>query len=109
MQSISLLCLTVTAAGAITSERFVTHTSTQAGAAANTLGVSRSDAVTGDNLPVDVHGTAIVEAGGTFSKGDALQTDASGMAIVKAAGVTVARALSDGVAGQRCEVLLIAN
>jgi len=110
MQSISILTLTALAAGAIAKHRFVTHTGLQAGAAANTLGVARTDAKLNDGLAVDVVGTAVVEAGAAIVAGAAIETDATGRAITKAAGVTVGRALqAAAAAGDFIEVLLIQN
>jgi hypothetical protein len=110
MQSISILTLSLIAAGAIAKHRFVTHAKAQAGAAANTLGVAKHDAVLNDGLTVDVIGTAIVEAGAAIADGAEIETDASGRAITKAAGVTTARALqAAAAAGDFIEVLLIQN
>lgn len=109
-QFFPLLPLSRIAAGAITAERFVTPTGTQAGAAVNTLGVARSDATTGQVLPVDVLGTAIVTAGGAIADGALIETDATGRAVTRSAGPIVARALqAAAAAGARIEVLLIPN
>lgn len=110
-QSISLLTLSVVSAGAVAAGRFVTHTGAQAGAAANTLGVTRSAvAAANETVPVDVIGTAVVESGAAIAAGAALETDASGRAVTKASGPTVARALqAASAAGEFIEVLLIPN
>ncbi|AVP97908.1 DUF2190 domain-containing protein [Ahniella affigens] len=109
-QSIPLLTLTRIAAGAILAERFVTHGSVQAGAAANTLGVARSIAATGEAFPVDVIGTTIVEAGAAFAAGVLLETNASGQAILRTAGPITGRSLQAASgAGSRVEILLIQN
>jgi len=110
MQAISIFTLSVVAAGAITKHRFVTHGNTQAGAAANTLGVARTAAAPNEGLTVDVIGTAVVEAGAAIAAGAAIETDATGRAVTKAAGVTVGRALQAATAaGDFIEVLLIQN
>lgn len=110
-QNISLLTLTLVAAGTIASNRFVTPGAAQAGADANTIGVTRSDAVVGDKIPVDVLGTAIVEAGAAVAVGATLKSDASGRAITWAtSGAKVGLALEAATAaGQFIEVLLIPN
>jgi hypothetical protein len=92
-QSYPVLTLTVAATGTIAAQRFVTKAGAQAGADGNTLGVGRTAASSGDKIPVDVLGTAVVEAGAAVSAGD-----------------TIALALeAAGAAGQFIEVLLIPN
>jgi hypothetical protein len=110
-QSISLLTLTIAAVGAIVAHRFVTPAGDQAVAGENTLGVARTAADDGDNVPVDVVGTAVVEAGAAFSKGASLKVDANGKAILWAtSGAKVAVALeAAGADGDLVEVLLIPN
>ncbi len=105
-----VLTLPIIAAGAIVADRFVSVAATQAGAAANTLGVARSNAASGAPLPVDVMGTAIVEAGAAVAQYALLETNASGQAVTRSAGPIVGRALQAATAaGQRIEVLLIPN
>lgn len=102
--------LSVTASGAVTEARFVTHAGAQAGAAANTLGVARFTAADKEAVTVDHLGTAIVETGGAIAAGGAIETDANGKAVAKAAGPAVARALqAAGGAGEFIEVTLIPN
>jgi type IV secretory pathway TrbF-like protein len=111
-QAQPLLALSLTATGIIAEYRFVSTTVTQAGAAANTLGVARMAAAVGDVIPVDTVGTAIVESGAAIAAGALVETDASGRAITKAAGPSVARVLPGQAAtalGQFIEVLLIPN
>lgn len=107
----NLLTLSVSATGTITTNRFVTPAAAQAGADANTLGVARSAAVSGDVIGVDVLGTAIVEAGAAVSAGATLKSDSSGRAITwVTSGAKVGLALSAaGAAGDLIEVLLIPN
>jgi len=109
-QSIEILSLPVVATGAITSRRFVTVAGAQAAAGGNALGVARSDAAIGEACPVDVMGTAVVEAGAAVAAGAAVEADASARAITNAAGVKLGRALeAAAAAGDFIEVLLIAN
>lgn len=108
-QSISLLALTVTATAALTAHRFVTSAGAVPSAGAAALGVSRSDAAQGDRAPVDVIGTAIVEAGEAISAGAYIAVGSNGKAAVYEDGdVCVGQALEaasgDGV---RFEMLLI--
>lgn len=107
----SLLALTVMAASAIAANRFVTPAGAQAGADANTLGASRSAAASGEKLPVDVLGTAVVEAGAAVTAGATVKSDASGRAIPWAtSGAKVGVALeAASAAGQLIEVLLVPN
>jgi hypothetical protein len=110
-QNIALLSLTVALTGTVTANRFVTPAGAQAGADANTLGVSRVAGVSGDAAPVDVLGTAVVEAGAAVSAGASLKSDSSGRAITWAtSGAKVGIALEAATAaGQMIEVLLIPN
>lgn len=111
-QSIPILTLSIVSAGAIAANRFVTPVGAQAGAAVNTLGVSRFAAdAAGARIPVDVMGTAIVEAGAAVAAGDTLKSDSAGKAITWAtSGAKVAVALQAAAAsGQLIEVLLIPN
>lgn len=109
-QSISLLTLSLVAAGAVTKDRFYGVTNQLCGAGANAYGVSRSDGVNGDCVPVDVIGTAIVEAGAPVAKDALVESDGTGRAIPNDTGVVLARALQAASgAGVRIEVLLIPN
>ena len=109
-QSIPAQTLSTKATGAVAKRRFVTATGAQAGAAANTLGVSRYDVADGEEVPVDTLGTTEVEAGGAIAAGGAVETDANGKAVAQAAGPVVARALEPAAAdGDIVEVFLIPN
>lgn len=111
-QNISLLSLTVAAAGVVAANRFVTPAGAQAGADANTLGVTRAAAAAAnDKMPVDVLGTAIVEAGAAIAANATIKSDATGRAITwVTSGARVAIALQAATqAGQMIEVLLIPN
>jgi hypothetical protein len=110
-QNISLLTLPLVLTAAIAAARFATPAGAQAGADANTLGVSRSTGAIGEKVPVDVLGTAVVEAGAAVTAGATLKSDATGRAITwVSSGAKVALALETATAaGQFIEVLLIPN
>lgn len=109
-QNIPLLTTTQTATEAITADRFAAYTGAPPAAAGNTAGVARSSAAIGEKYPVDVVGTAIVEASAAIALGAAIETLADGRAVTKSTGITVARALQAATAaGQFIEVLLIVN
>lgn len=110
-QATSLLALTVVLAGTVAANRFVTPAGIQAGADANTLGVSRSAGVSGEKITVDAIGTAVVEAGAAITAGATLETDASGRAVTWATSggkVAIALQAASG-AGAMIEVLLLPN
>jgi hypothetical protein len=111
-QNTALLTLTVAAAGVIAANRFVTPAGAQAGADANTLGAARfAAAAAGEKIPVDVLGTAVVEAGAAVAANATVKSDASGRAITwVTSGAKVGLALqAAGAAGEMIEVLLIPN
>jgi hypothetical protein len=110
-QNISLLCLSLVATTAVTTLRFVTPAGALAGADANTLGVTRSTGAIADKVPVDILGTAIVEAGAAVAAGATVKSDATGRAITwVTSGAKVGLALDAATAaGQFIEVLLIPN
>lgn len=109
--SLSLLTLTVTAAGALAANRFVTQAGAYPAAGAAAFGVTRTSAATaGDLVPVDVLGTAIAEAGAAITLDAALQLDATGRVVPLTVGSKspVARAMAAaGAAGELIEVLLV--
>lgn len=111
-QSRPVLTLTVTAAGAISANRFVTAAGAQAAADANAIGVARTAAAgAGEKIPVDVIGTASVEAGAAVTAGATVKADAQGRAIPWAtSGARIGIALEAATAaGQLIEVLLVSN
>lgn len=110
-QQISLLTLTVGLTGTVAANTFVTPAGAPAGADAVSLGVARTAGVTGEKVPVDVIGTAVVTAGAAFAPGATLKSDAAGKAITWiTAGAKVAIALQAATAaGQLVEVLLLPN
>lgn len=110
-QFVGLLPLTRTLSGTVAANRFVTPAGAQAGADANALGVSRTAGVSGDAVPVDTIGTAVIESGAAFADGATLKSDASGRGITWAtSGARLAVALQAATgAGQFVEVLLIQN
>lgn len=109
-QSIPLLALPVMATTAIAAQRFVTSVGAQAGAGANTVGVSRTAAAIGERTTTDIIGTTVVQTGAAVASGATLQSDANGKAITWASGARVAVALEAATAAdQFIEVLLIQN
>lgn len=109
-QKISLLTLSIAASAALEPERFVTVAGAYPAAAGNAFGVSTTKAAIGEQLGVDVAGTAIVTAGGAIAKNAYIDVGANGKAVTHAAGKVVAQALQAAAAdGDRIEVLLIPN
>lgn len=109
--NISLLTLTVAAAGALAACRFVTQAGAYPAAGTEAFGVSRtSAAAAGDLVPVDVLGTAIVETGAAVTLDASLQVDATGRVVPLTVGSKspVARAMDAAAgAGAFIEVLLV--
>lgn len=106
----SLFTQAILATAAITAERFVSTAAGVPAAAANALGVARSDAASGEYVPVDMAGSAIVVAGAAIAQYALVETDNAGRAVTKSAGVTLGRALQAAAgAGSRIEVFLIPN
>jgi predicted deacylase len=109
-QFIPVLTITRKATAGITAHRFVSYAGALVAAAAAALGVSRTDALAGDDFSVDVQGTAVVEAGGAIAEGAQVEADASARAVTKNAGVVLGRALQPAAAaGDFIEVLLLPN
>jgi len=110
-QNIAVLTLTIALTGTVTANRFVTPVGAQTAADGNAIGVARVSGVSGDKIPVDIDGTAIIEAGAAFAIGATLKSDASGKAITwVTSGGKLAIALEAATAaGQMIEVLLIDN
>jgi hypothetical protein len=90
-QSIGLLDLHVTSAGAITARRGVTFGGAQVAAAGGKpMGIAQHGATAaGQPVLLRVKGTAIAEAGAAVAVGDAVAMDAQGR-VVPAAALTVA-------------------
>ena len=109
--NISTLTLTVTAAAALAAARFVTQSGSYPAAGAAAFGVTRtSAAAAGDLVPVDVNGTAIVEAGAAVTFDAPLMLDSQGRVVPLTVGgkSPVARAMQAATAaGQQIEVLLV--
>lgn len=109
-QKISLLTLSIVAAGAVLADRFTTGAGVYPAAAAGARGVNQADAIAGDLMPVDVIGTTTATAGAAFAKDARLQVGVDGKVITLAAGVAVAVALEAATAdGDKVEVLLLPN
>jgi hypothetical protein len=108
--SISLLVLSVAAGGALATARGVTGAGAYPSAGAGIRGVTRtSAAASGDLVPVDCLGTALMEAGGTVTVQGPVKCDASGRAVDQGGtGTIVGYALSAAsAAGTIVEVLLV--
>lgn len=98
-QNHSLFTLSILATAVIAACRFVTNAGAHSGLAGDALGVSRSAAAIGAYAPVDVYGTAVVEAGGVVVAGALVQSDATGRAITAAATGTKSAVIAGGSAG----------
>lgn len=109
--NISTLTLTVAAAAALASARFVTQAGAYPAAGAAAFGVTRTSAAqAGDLVPVDVQGTAIVETGAAITADAALMVDAEGRVVPLTTGSKspVGRAMgAAAAAGAFIEVLLV--
>lgn len=110
-QSIPILTLTQRLTGTVAQYRFVSTTGAQVVADANALGVARTAGVSGDDVPIDVFGTSIVEAGAAIAAGATLKSDATGRGITwVTAGARLGVALQAAAgAGEFIEVILIPN
>jgi len=110
-QSIPLLTPTRRLTGTVAQHRFVSAAGAQVVADANAIGVTRVAGVSGDNVPVDMIGTTIIEAGAAFADGATLKSDSTGRGITwVTAGARLAIALQAATAaGEFIEVLLIPN
>jgi len=102
---------TVVASATVIKERFVTAAGAHPSAGGLPIGVTRSDGESGDLLPVDVLGTAIVTAGAAIAVDAAVMVSTGGKAITHDGDGdkhAVGRALSAAAAdGETIEVLLI--
>lgn len=109
--AISILCLTRTAAATLAAMRFVEADGTYPAAGGAALGVTRTDAVSGDLIPVDVLGTVPVIAGGAVAINQPVKVDAQGRVLTHdSTNVKVGVALTAATAaGQEVEIFLIPN
>jgi hypothetical protein len=108
--SISILVLSLDAAGALATARGVTGAGAYPSAGAGIRGVTRTKAdAAGDRVPIDVIGTALVESGGAVTKDAAQMIDATGRVLDKTStNVVVGYALTAAAAaGTVVEVLLV--
>jgi hypothetical protein len=103
-----LFTRTVRAAGAIARGRCVGFDGAQIAAAnARALGIAPHAALAGEDTPLVVVGTAIMEAGGAIALGAQIATDTQGRGVTWSTGAVVAEALQPATAaGQFIEVLL---
>jgi len=109
--SIPLLTLTVIAAAALATARAVNQAGNYPAAGGLAFGITRTDAATGDPLPVDVQGTALAEAGAAFDADVPLMVGTSGKLIAHDGDGdkhAVARSIDAATAdGDVVEVLLV--
>lgn len=98
-QNISLLTLCIAATAGITADRFITYGGATTGLAGHAAGVAKSAGSSGDLIPVDVIGTAVVEAGAAVAAGALVQSDASGRAITAVASALKSAVIAGGDAG----------
>lgn len=82
-----LLAVTIAAAAALTSFRFVDFTGNVASAGERPLGVATTDFDIGEQASVATHGEILVEAGAAIAVGAEVESDASGRAVTKTTGV----------------------
>jgi len=110
-QNISLLALSVVAAGVLAAHRCIDGDGAYTAAGAPALGVTRSSAAAaGELVPVDVIGTAVVEAEAAITADLFLQVGTDGKVIPHTTGVPVARAAPGATAaadGDLLEVILL--
>lgn len=109
--NIALLTLTVAAGGALAANRLINQAGAYPAAGGAAFGATRTGAgAAGDLVPVDVLGTAIVEAGAAFGKDANLMVDATGRAVLLAGSgkSPVGRSMDAATAaGDMVEVLLV--
>lgn len=107
----SVVTLTIAATATIAANRFVLVTGALPSAGGQAHAVTRVAAVSGDLMPCDAVGTAIVEAGGVIAVGGACKVAATGKVLAHDStntkvGVALTAAAADG---DLIEVLLIQN
>ena len=108
--NLATLTLTVIAAGLVAANRLVTQAGAYPTAGGLAFGVTRSDGAAGDPLPVDVHGTALIEAGGTIVADTPLMVGTDGKVVahdLDGDKHAIGRSLGAAVAGDLVEVLLV--
>jgi len=108
--NISLLTLTVSAAAALVANRFVKTVGTYPSAGGLALGVTRCDGGVGDLIPVDVQGTAVVEAGADIAADVPVMVTATGTIVAHDGDGdkhAVGRSLEAVVSGGLIEILLV--
>lgn len=98
-QNVSLLTLSIAASAAVSACRFISKAGAHAAAGGGAIGVSQSAAASGELVPYDVIGTAVVESGAAFAVGDLIQSDASGRAIKATASAIKTAVIAGGSAG----------
>lgn len=107
---VALLTSSFAATAAVLPARFIGVDGQHADAGTNAIGVARSEGDVGDQVPLDVLGTTLVEAGAVIGDWDLVEVGADGKAVPHDAGKAVGRVQGDGgIAGALLEVLLIPN
>lgn len=79
--SIALLTLTAIASATVAANRCITAAGAYPTAGGLPLGVTRSSGVSGDPIPVDVLGTAVVEAGGAITADTPVMVTSTGKVV----------------------------
>ena len=108
--NISLLTLTVTAAAALAANRFVKTAGIYPTAGGLALGVTRCDGGVGDLVPIDVLGTAVVQAGAAIALDVPVMVTADGKVIAHDGDGdkhAVGRSLEAAIDGGLVEILLV--
>ena len=108
--NLSLMTLTVIAADLLSANRFVKTAGTYPTAGGLALGVTRCDGVVGDPVPVDVMGTAVVQAGGIIGLDVPVMVTADGKVVAHDGDGdkhAVGRSLEAAVADGLVEILLV--
>lgn len=81
MQSFSLFTSSIAATATIVGNRFIDAGGTQSAATSHPIGVARSAATSGQQVPVDMIGSTQLVVGGAVAAGQELVADANGKAI----------------------------
>ncbi|MBF0453260.1 MAG: DUF2190 family protein [Magnetococcales bacterium] len=102
-QNISVLTLTLTASGTVSSHRAIGFDGAQATSQGQKVaGATLSQADDGGSVAVITHGTAIIESGASIAVGDSLMTDSQGRVIpattlgISSGAVAVSSSAADG-------------
>lgn len=86
------LAVTLRAAVALATFRFVDFTGNTCSAGERALGVPRYDCAANEDVAVGARGEMLVEAGAAITPGQEVESDASGRAVPKTTGVSAGEA-----------------